>query len=358
MKIIEFGSEFDWDSNLPFVAKGSAPYFTEDGLTKYRSGRDALKAVAQAYQHQTKTVLLPALCCESMVSPFVLNGYTPIFYKMESDYTANVADVEKKLEKNCLFLYMSYFGVVPFTGKQLKLWKEKYHCVFIEDKTQNALHETGSKDYAPDVTVTSIRKWLAIPDGGLLWSKVSGIKNGGKEEVFEQVRLAAMRKKSAYLATGEGELKTEYREMLQFAAEALDKAADPYAISSFSEEILNEIDFKSILRIRQENVEVLKAALDTLRSQGTLAYITECPKASTLYFPILVKDRDRLQKYLAERNIYCPVIWPIPEESKGICEVAEYTALHMLALPCDQRYTTQDMRYIASVVTEALQNVN
>ena len=88
-----------------------------------------------------------------------------------------------------------------------------------------------------------------------------------------------------------------------------------------------------------------------MEKQNKLAYITHKIEESTLYFPILVKHRDALQKKLAERNIYCPVIWPVPQEAQGICDVAEYTAEYMLALPCDQRYSVEDMVYIAKELT-------
>lgn len=54
------------------------------------------------------------------------------------------------------------------------------------------------------------------------------------------------------------------------------------------------------------------------------------------------------------KNIYCPVIWPIPQEAKNVCAVSEYTAENMLALPCDQRYDAKDMKYIAKTLIELL----
>ena len=176
MKVIEFGSEFDWDSNLPFQVQENKEYFDTRGLGKYRSGRDALKAIAKFYQNQTKTVLLPALCCESMVSPFVMNGYKPIFYKMNSDYTANVDDIETKLEQNCLLLYMPYFGVEPIDASFLKRWKKLFGIICLEDRTQNALHKKGNVSFVADITISSIRKWLAIPDGDSCGEEKTSLK--------------------------------------------------------------------------------------------------------------------------------------------------------------------------------------
>ena len=247
MKVIEFGSEFDWDSNSPFQKKDNKEYFDIENLKKYRSGRDALKAVAQFYQSQTNTILLPALCCESMVSPFVMNGYKPIFYKINIDYTANVEDVESKLEKNCLFLYMPYFGVKPFDDLLLQRWKEEFGVIYIEDRTQNALHKNVQAAFVADVIISSVRKWLAVPDGGFLWTKENIQNTTPITSSFAEIREDAMRKKNAYLLTGAEEVKTAYREMLQTAAESLDESSDFYAISPQSETLLKQIDFEKIL---------------------------------------------------------------------------------------------------------------
>lgn len=353
MRVIEFGSEFDWDSNLPFLKNADKEYFNVNNLKKYRSGRDALKAVAKFYQTRIKTVLLPALCCESMVSPFVMNGYKLVFYKINANYTANSEDVESKLERNCLFLYMPYFGVKPFEDVLLRRWKEEFGIICIEDRTQNALHKNQTA-FVADVVISSIRKWLAIPDGGFLWSK-ENIENATPiASIFADIRANAMKKKSLYLSTGKEELKTAYREMLQMAAESLDENSDFHSISPQSEALLNRIDFAKILLLRQKNVKDLKSLLNNLAVKGKIAYITQNPEDSTLYFPILVKNRDKLQKQLAEKKIYCPVIWPIPKEARNVCRVAEYTAENMLALPCDQRYDAKDMEYIATALMQLL----
>ena len=247
-------------------------------------------------------------------------------------------------------MYMPYFGISPFTAAQLKEWKEKYECVFIEDRTQNALHNLEEGEFNPDITISSIRKWLAIPDGGLLWSEKRFAESGKEELKFAQIRFEALQKKSTYLSNGVQEVKNEYREMLQQAAQKLDEESIACNISAQSDALLSQMDFAKILLARQQNVMALKKSLDIAVTQGKIVYVTQYPEKSTLYFPILVDCRDALQRELAQRNIYCPVIWPIPQAARGVCETAEYTAKHMLALPCDQRYTTEDMEYIAATV--------
>ena len=74
-----------------------------------------------------------------------------------------------------------------------------------------------------------------------------------------------------------------------------------------------------------------------------------------LYLGVLLEKRDSVQKFMAENSVYCPVIWPVPEQAVGVCENCEYVAGHMLALPCDQRYGEADMEHIAALLKAALE---
>ncbi len=353
MKIKEFGSEFDWQSNAPYLRAQEKDCFEYDNVLKFRSGRDALKAVARECKDKTQTVLLPALCCESMVSPFLMNGYKVVFYKVNPDYTADQNDLESKMEQGCVLLYMAYFGIQPIEEGVLKLLKERYNAILLEDRTQNALHKIPQPNVA-DFIVISIRKWIAIPDGGILISKERIQKRAEKDEFFATVRQSAMKLKSQYLLTGDQRKKDEFREQLNQANHALDKSEMAFDVYGESEKLLAQLDFDKILKDRQKNVIILKHGLMPLAYQGKISFITNQPELSTLYFPIIISDRDRVQGELAKKGIYCPVIWPVPEQAKGVCAVAEKTAEKMLAIPCDQRYGEQDMKFIVEQVIKTI----
>ena len=83
-------------------------------------------------------------------------------------------------------------------------------------------------------------------------------------------------------------------------------------------------------------------------------FLTGTPEESTLYFPIRLENRDAVQKAMAAKNVYCPVIWPEPAEAAGVCPVSRAVVDDMLAIPCDQRYDEADMDYISGCLTEIL----
>lgn len=347
--IKEFGSEFDWKANEAFLRPGSHQ-LQLDRAKKFRSGRDAMKAVAISAKDRYRRVLLPALCCESMVSPFTMQGMEPVFYRLHPDYTANIMDVERKLSEDTILVYSSYFGIHPFDENALCVLRRAFpHALFMEDRTQDILapREGG---FTPDITVASIRKWIPVPDGGLLWGEIAA--DAKNDNTFALLRKEAMVLKSEYLETGDPQQKEQFRHMLGDASEILDISNEPYTITEESVRLLNDLDFAKIYARRQENAKALMAALTP--DPGVLQLITATPEISTLYFPILVADRNGLQGKLAQKGIYCPVIWPVPQEALGVCQVAEYTAAHMLGVPCDQRYTPKDMAHIGREIMRIL----
>ncbi len=354
--INEYGSEFDWDSTLPYVTNTYIEHPLKLNCAYlFRSGRDALKAVAIGYGEKHKKALLPALCCESMVSPFTMNGYEVEFYRLNGDCTADVKDIENKLTNESVFLYMSYFGVKPLSDKTLCSLKEKFNgAKFVEDRTHNPLHRIGEGTFGADATVISIRKWLSIADGGLLFTTDCFDNNYLFENSFANIRKNAMQLKSEYLKNGDEALKSKFRELLNEASELLDVSNNAYVMTESSKELLNKVDFDKILTDRQRNAKILAEELAPLCEMGKIKFISQKPQNSTIYFPVIVDDRDSVQSQLAKKSVFCPVIWPLPEGAEGVCENSKYIAENMLAIPCDQRYSAEDMLTVAKAINEVL----
>lgn len=354
--IKEYGSEFDWESTLPYVSNTYIEHpLKNEAAYLFRSGRDSLKAVAAGYSETHKKALLPALCCESMVSPFSMNGYDVNFYKLNGDCTADIADIANKLSDDCVFLYMSYFGVKPLSDESLSSLKEKFSkAKFVEDRTHNPLHRVGEGGFSADAMVISIRKWLSIADGGLLFTNDCFDNSYLSENNFADIRKNAMELKSEYLKTGDEELKSQFRGLLNEASELLDASKNAYIMTEDSKQLLNKVDFDKILKDRQRNAKILAENLAHLCENGKLKFISQEPENSTIYFPVIVADRDAVQGQLAKKSVFCPVIWPLPEGAEGVCENSQYIADNMLAVPCDQRYSEEDMLIIAKAINEVL----
>lgn len=347
-RLREFGSEYEWSANHRYL-RPAHPAFP--GAAGYRSGRDAMKAVAAAVKDRYSRVLLPALCCSSMVTPFTDHGFGAVFYRLDPDYRADIADVTAKLTDGTVLVYGSYFGIEPFSEATLCDLRRRHPGVlFMEDRTQDIFLPRQSRAFDPDVTVASFRKWTAVPDGGLLWSGSLTCAPGKEDDTFARLRTEAMALKDHYLSTGDPALKDRYRAMLAQASDLLDLSPEPYGMAPETEELLQRLDLAKMLARRVENAHALEQALTPAVRTGAVKLIVPAEQCTTVYFPILVEDQAATQRALAQAGIFCPVIWPVPEGALGVCPVAEYTAAHMLGVPCDHRYDANDMAHIGAEI--------
>lgn len=345
--IKEYGSEFDWEANCPFLS-GNASLPDWGRFRKYfRSGRDALRGIARQQKPTHRYVLLPALCCDSMVVPFEQEGYRVRFYRLNAALQADVDHVKQMACDQTVLVYMNYFGIESFSGDSLSMLKTMYpNMILLQDRTHDFLEKTSEEK--ADYLVVSIRKWAAVPDGGIAFSTMPFTVSTDKNDAFFKMRLQMLCHKSEYLRTGDRALKDRFRREQADATAYLDASRDLTGISSESERIVESLDYPTIARIRGENIAALTRLLTGARGVEPLSGGIA---AHGLYYPILVHgDRAGLQKTLAEQNIYCPVIWPLRQQAQAVCDTARTISQTMLAVPCDQRYNTEDMAYIGQTI--------
>ncbi len=351
----EYGYEYDavLDVQLDEETAGKCVSHLDHGVVLLRSGRDAFKSIAREYKNAT--VLLPSLSCDSMVLPFRLYGHRAIYYRLLNDYKADFEDLIDCLAKKdgtILLLYMNYFGNLSMTDEQLKFIKEKYmNVVFIEDRTHDLVY-CSKQNFQADYVVASIRKWMNVPDGGLLWTKRPlKINEYSESTAFSDTRRKAQCMRNMYFSSGDESIKTEYRKIFSAVTEQIDADFLPGRMSAYSYRMALTADWSYIRGIREQNAFILTRIFENCES---IRLIQDDIKKSNLYVPILIDKRDLIQKKLAEKGIFTTLIWPLSVEQKERCKTAEYTENHMIGIPCDQRYSTDEMRYIGTEVVKAI----
>lgn len=348
----EIGSEFDRDSNVEFIDPDMHHEFLSNAEL-FRSGRDALRAIACTYKDTHKRIVLPALCCNSMISSFEIYGYSVSYTILNSDLTVDVNYLLTNIRNNDILLYMNYFGIQSISDESLALIKQKFpSLIIIEDKTHDFFSIKVNK-FIPDFTVCSIRKWLGIPDGGLLYKQNLinyNIKNN--DNYFSELRTEAMKNKSNYLYKKDIKIKELFRSQFAEASEYLENDNRVIEISMQSYSILRKTDLKKIISIRFENIIILSEKIKVLNNIKTLIEPSE--SKVVLYYPILVENRNYIQKRLSESGVYCPVIWPLEKQAEKLCVVSNGISQNMLALPCDHRYRPSDMEYIINSLQRIL----
>lgn len=348
--IKEYGYEYDavLDERLWRVLAGKVTKDRLMGAHCLRSGRDALKAIAREYS--PRTVLLPALACDSMVSPFEQYGHKVKFYKLHPDYSVDL-DSLKIGQEPLVFLYMEYFGRSAISDLNLEKLRSKGNITFVEDKTHNLIWNKKSS-FQPDYTMASLRKWLPVPDGGLLWGNIS--KPISEDTFFSTTRLKAQCMRHEFLSCGDEKIKTEYRKIFSSVSEIMD-GDEPSAMSAYAYSMAASTDWEKQKYIRSRNADTL---IKVLSSSPYITFIQDKPGQSDLYVAFTVPNRGEVQRRLSAMGIFNTVIWPLSLHQKDVCRVAKFTEENMLAAPCDQRYTPDDMRYIGKEIVRITANVN
>lgn len=351
----EYGYEYDavLNEELARTTQGQCVKHIDHGAILLRSGRDALKTVAREYSDAV--VLLPALACDSMILPFKLYGHEVVYYRLRQDYSVDyeaLCLLLSKQVKQVLLLYMSYFGNPSFVDKQLEWIKQQYpNAVFIEDRTHDLIYARYNK-FEPDYTVASLRKWMNVPDGGLLWANIKiKITAFSEDTSFSQKRRSAQCMRHNFFLNGDETVKTVYRRIFSTVTDQIDADPLPARMSSYAYEMALAENWDRIRRIREENATALIGVLD---KSEYIKFIQSDTQRSNLYVPILIEERDKIQSKLSAKGIFTTLIWPINDEQRNCCSVAMNTEAHMLGIPCDQRYNVQDMHFIGNEILKTI----
>ena len=305
----------------------------------YASGRAALFQILR-YCHQslrTCTILLPEYVCDSVVdaarqSALEVKTY-PITDAMQMDTDA----LRNLVAKNTAILIVNDFGLTD-TESQKQYLRDTYpDAIIIEDDVQAyyAYQKPLGTEY---FKFTSLRKWFAVPDGGLVKTKYP-MPNATKENTFAATKLAGAALKHIRECLNRDEL---YLEMLQRGEELIDANLDS-SMSDIAQRLMATIDTEQIAQQRLRNAHVLRERLKHIPLVKELMEQSE--DAVPLFIPIYVNNRDEVRRAMFDAGIYCPVHWPNQQTAH-----AQALAKHELSLIIDQRYNEADMNRIVEII--------
>lgn len=331
------------------------------------SGRQAIAAALKSIEKNRpelqKKCLMPAYMCDTVFFPFEQNGWELVFYHIDRDMKADEVGLRELMEcekPGVLFIH-AYYGVD--TWKELRKVLQEYRrlgWILMEDMTQ--AYYLREADVRADYIVGSLRKWYSVPDGGFLTTN---------EEVYEELlhedsyftaeRIKMLTSKWEYLEKlknrkdNNEELqaqKADYLALNRSMEEYLDKNEKVMAISDISAAMLAMLDEEKDFRQRNANYRLLYQGFKDRKSvRNVIPKLIE--DAAPLYLPVYAKDREKIQQFFREQDIYVPVLWPIGMENADIlCEDEKYIFSHLLAIPMDHRYGEKEMKKIIAVLDE------
>ena len=307
----------------------------------YISGRAALLAIINDIKKTRKNAIaaLPSWCCDSIIRPFLDSGIKVVFYSVYIEKGVFCQNFDN-IQNADILLLMDYFGFN-------RLENINFNGIKICDATHSVF---SGRQQDADYYFGSLRKWCGFYTGGFAYSKNGHLKHGLiDEENYINLRKKAMQKKEDYI-NGKTDSK-DYLELFSKAEELLE-SQNIFGASLEDVERAKHLDIGFIRKRRRENANFLIKELEDLSLFKELND-NDCP----LFVPIVVEkdQRDKLKKYLIQKDIYCPVHWPqtnlhkLNEKTKKLYETE-------LSVVCDQRYFLPDMERIAIQIKTFLTN--
>lgn len=348
----EFGSEF----YFPPHGNGFLDSFKVFRTVKLLStGREALGLVAESIKPAHKVILIPAYSCASMTQAFIYRDWSIFYYKINTDFSAdekNLIELCKKHSPTAVLL-MNFFGVA---GTELIAEKIKLHfknIILIEDFTHVLLSPIIFSNKYIDFYVGSIRKWFGINDGAVLLSNIEfePIVFGNNND-FLKYRIEGQLLKFKYDYIKDSGLKVSYLNLLKRAELYATENNMLHSISESSMDVLKCINIESISFSRKENFRHLYNIIKELNKIKIPIKLKDILSEIPFSLPIMVSNRDFVQKELSARGLYSSVLWPIDNEARKVCSFSANMADNMLSIPIDQRYNYEDIESIGQIINK------
>lgn len=363
-----FGGELELDPTV-LLGRGGADGPRGSGTGQWvATGRTALALVARAaLSHNIRTALLPAYLCPSVVQPFREAGLAVRYYRVSPALVPDANHVAELVSalRPAVVLVINYFGF-PADREILTAARQGGGDNWIvEDCAHGSLIESAQPvvGLIGDFVLTSFRKYLPVPDGGLLLNRTDVTLPAltASDSRFTRYRLLGklLRHERLSMEADEQDLEATYLRLFDAAERAWDMETPMEEMSLVSQRVFGQFDLQAVMCRRRENFTVAAEAFAAdpgLAKIGTPLFSSLPQGVSPLAFPIRVARgrRDLLRSALAARRVFCPVHWPLPANvSPDVFPDACNLAEAILSLPIDQRYDAEDVGALLDRVRHA-----
>ena len=294
------------------------------GCLALNSGRNCLRYLIRA--RQIRKIMLPRLQCQVIEEVCRREGVQIQWYEvkaLEKPYQ------DEQLEEEVFLYLINYYGQLE------KNYLEKLlagHKRVIVDNAQDFF--CGPIEGVD--TIYTCRKFFGVPDGAYLYTDAQADFTLQADFSYDRMEFLLGR-----YECGAEKFYQNYREN-----EAWMDKQGLSAMSALTLNILRSIDYERVEQTRTSNAKRLDAGL------GENNLLTVKNMTGAYLYPYFCADGEKLRKKLIERKIFVPVLWQNVLEDCDI-DTAEYNfSKNMVPLPCDQRYTENDMDEVIAAVKE------
>ncbi len=307
--------------------------FHQDAL-RVQSARAAL--VAALPRLQPSRIWVPWFICECIPDVLTAKGIPIARYRLA--HLFDVPDVDLRPGEH--LLYVNYFGLCSRQAHDLA--RRYPESRIIVDASQSFFFRQES---ASATVIYSARKFFGVPDGGYL--KSAYLPNA--EFPADRDSMARVLHLVQRLA---GEISEGYKSFQQ--AEASLATSEVRAMSSLTKAMLERIDYAAAARRREANFAFLDRHLSAYNTLSGLPILLhgDIP----LCYPLLLPwPATKLRPLLTDAGIFVPTYWAELETTLPADAIAERQwVTGLLPLPCDQRYTPDQLQRIVDLLVPEL----
>ncbi|HOA04384.1 MAG TPA: hypothetical protein PLF04_08510 [Candidatus Fermentibacter daniensis] len=322
-----YGGFFPIDLPRAEPPAGGAVAHLADGRRFY-DGRSAIAELIRA--NGIADVLMPGYICPVVYKAVENAGAAWRTYKVNPGFRTDWLNLSYTAKQGTLLIVPAYFGVYMPDLDALEEMMDISGCRVLLDYAQ-ALYAPCPPRFA---AVYSPRKFLGVPDGGIL---VVGGGSRLKEppvpllKVDQTVFGDRMSCHGIRLEYPHGDALDSFRRLER------EMPLGPYRMSDLASTLFDAFDHDSACAARRANYEALSAALP----DGP----PPCPGVPLCFpFPVEPDSFNFFRRNLISKGVFVPHYWP------DLPEGVEDLGRTLLALPVDQRYTTEDMAAVAALL--------
>ena len=338
------------------------------------------------------TVLVPAYHSPSMIPPVLWLGAQVVFYRINPDTTADLADIAAKLGPSVKAVMVTHFFGIPQDLRPLRALCDGHGLALLEDCAHCFFGRFGETPVgrSGDYAIGSSMKFFPIYEGGCLVSARHAFKTvslhpagagfeakaalAALETSFDYGRLPALRVllslplrlKSALW----GALKARRNAGAAAAAGAAGSALAPDSSDSsfnfdphwtdkrsslFSRLTLRAVSHARIVALRRDHYLALQAAFGNL--PGCRPLFTTLPDGACPWvFPLLVDQPEAVFERLHAAGVpmvrFGAVLWPGVDAS--VCANSAALGRQLIAFPCHQELRAAESSWLIAAVRDAL----
>lgn len=345
----EVGSFFEASKPCDYKGRpGRIPWEQHGPAVYLETGRQALRSIVEDLCGKgVHTVYLPGFLCDSMLDPFRESPLDIVFFSMKPNLQIDPIDLARLAQSSERWGYAvmiaRYFGHARDSTYMTEIKRLREMGVqVVEDLTHTIFDETKSE---ANYTFASLRKLLPLATGAFVTGVESFHDQSTKvpaRSIHEEI-WQCMDDKRLFI-DGEAD-RGNFYDRYMVANEALERVIAPRAMDARSMLLLSNLPYSEFARKRERNYAILSEAVASI---ADIRVVNDIDMMTPTHLVVAEVRPKNLRQALARRGIYCPVHWPRP---RMLPDRLSWPSGHF-SIPIDQRYDSDDMKYIATTLEE------